>query len=136
MFVCVDSLDARAFLIPALEERGLPFIDAGLGLEIAAGALLGQVRVTTSTPLMHEHARNRIPASANASDIYRSNIQIADLNALAAALAVTRYKRLRGFYCDTEGEYNSVFAIDGNVMINSDYNDPVSRPQKKEFSNV
>ena len=121
VFVCVDSLDARAFLIPALEERDIPFIDAGLGLTLAGEALLGQVRVTTSTAIMREHARSRIPATADESDIYRSNIQIADMNALAAALAVARYKRLRGFYLDNEGEYNSIFALDGNTMINTDH---------------
>jgi hypothetical protein len=42
------------------------------------------------------------------------------MNALAAALAVARYKRLRGFYAGSEGEYNSIFAIDGNAMINTD----------------
>ena len=120
VFVCVDSLIARAFLIPFLQDRGLPFIDAGLGIERIGDALLGQVRITTSTPKKHDHARGRIPASADDNDLYRSNIQIADMNALAAALAVARYKRLRGFYVDSEGEYNSIFAIDGNAMINTD----------------
>lgn len=32
VFLCVDSIEARRFLVPALEERCLSFIDAGLGL--------------------------------------------------------------------------------------------------------
>lgn len=32
------------------------------------------------------------------ADLYRTNIQIAELNALNACLAVIRYKQLRGFY--------------------------------------
>ena len=126
VFVCVDSFDARAFLIPALEERDIPFIDAGLGLELTGDAIMGQVRVTTGTSKQRSHCRNRIPAAAGDSDIYRSNIQIADMNALAAAFAVIRYKRLRGFYVDTESEYNSIYAIDGNVIINTDH--PVAVP--------
>jgi hypothetical protein len=33
-------------------------------------------------------------------DVYRTNIQIAELNALNAAIAVIRFKQLRGFYVD------------------------------------
>jgi hypothetical protein len=120
-FVCVDTLDARTFLIPALQEREIPFIDAGLGLELAGDAILGQIRVTTSTSKQGAHCQSRIPAAAGDSEIYRSNLQIADMNALAAALAVIRYKRLRGFYVDSEGEYNSIYVVDGNDVINTDH---------------
>ena len=123
VFLCVDSVEARGFLVPALEERDLPFIDAGLGLSIVDEKLLGMVRVTTSTPSMrsHVHSRGRIPTKAAGDDIYRSNIQISDMNALAAALAVMRWKRLVGFYLDLEGEYHSTFTVDGNALINADF---------------
>ena len=125
VFLCVDSVEARGFLVPALEERGLPFIDAGLGLSIADGSLMGLVRVTTSTPSMraHVHEKGRIPTVGGELDIYRSNIQIADINALAAALAVMRWKRLRGFYLDLEGEYHTTYAVDGNHILNEDHRD-------------
>ncbi|RUN78430.1 hypothetical protein EJC47_00710 [Sphingomonas sp. TF3] len=123
VFICLDSIDARASLIPELEARGLPFIDAGLGLRLAEGQVMGQVRVTTSTPTMrgHVHEHSRIPvAGGDDDDLYRSNIQVADLNRLAATLAVIQYKQLRGFYADSEAEYHSVYAIDGNTIINAD----------------
>ena len=107
VFVCLDSVEVRASLIPELEMRGLPFIDAGLGLRLADGQVMGQVRVTTSTPAMraHVHDHARIPiASGGDNDLYRSNIQVADLNRLAATLAVIQYKQLRGFYADSEAE--------------------------------
>lgn len=50
VFICVDSVEARAFLIPELEARDLGFIDSGLGLRLIDDRLMGQVRVTTSTP--------------------------------------------------------------------------------------
>lgn len=37
---------------------------------------------------------------------------------LNAALAVTRFKRLFGFYLDLEHELNSCYTIDGNHMLN------------------
>lgn len=123
VFVCLDSIEARAFLIPELEKRDLPFIDSGLGLRLVGDRLMGQVRITTSTPAMreHVHAKARIPlVGSDDDDLYRSTIQVADLNRLAATLAVIQYKQLRGFYADTEAEYHSVYAVDGNIIVNAD----------------
>ncbi|WP_174291079.1 ThiF family adenylyltransferase [Sphingomonas bacterium] len=123
VFVCVDSVAARAFIIPTLEARELPYIDCGLGLSLVDDRLIGLVRVTTSTPAMrdHVHAKGRIPMTGDADDeLYRSNIQVADLNMLAATLAVIQYKQLRGFYLDTEAEYHTIYSTDGNTIINDD----------------
>jgi hypothetical protein len=45
---------------------------------------------------------------------------VADLNALNAALAVIRWKKLFGFYSDLEEEHHSVYVIDGNSIANED----------------
>jgi len=123
VFICLDSVEARALLIPALEARDLPFIDAGLGLRLVDDRVMGQVRVTTSTPAMRRHVHDyaRIPvAGGDEDDLYRSNIQVADLNRLAATLAVIQYKQLRGFYADSEAEYHCVYTVDGNMILNAD----------------
>lgn len=122
-FLCVDSVEARAEIVPALQAREIPFIDTGIGLTLVDDKLIGMVRVTTSTPSVRGDtvARGRIPIETTGADIYRSNIQISDMNALAAALAVMRWKRLRGFYLDLEGEYHATFAVDGNHMLNEDH---------------
>lgn len=123
VFVCVDSVAARASIIPELETRDLPFIDCGLGLSLVDDRLMGLLRVTTSTPAMRGHIRagDRIPLTGDADDeLYRSNIQVADLNMLAGTLAVIQYKQLRGFYLDTETEYHAIYSTDGNAIINAD----------------
>ena len=123
VFVCVDSVAARAFIIPALEARNLPYIDCGLGLSLVDDRLMGLVRVTTSTPMMrgHVHDKERIPMAGNADDdLYRSNIQVADLNMLAGTLAVIQFKQLRGFYLDTAAEYHAIYSTDSNAIINDD----------------
>lgn len=123
VFCCVDSVEARAFIIPALEAMDVPFIDCGLGLTLVDDQLMGLVRVTTSTPAMraHIHDKGRIPVTGrDDDDIYRSNIQVADLNTLAATLGIIQYKQLRGFYLDTEAEYHAVYSTDGNHIINED----------------
>lgn len=82
-----------------------------------------ELRVTTSTPTMRDHVwdRRRIPLAADpAADPYETNIQVVELNALNAALAVIRWKRLYGFYMDTEAEHFSTYAIDGNHIVNDD----------------
>jgi hypothetical protein len=49
---------------------------------------------------------------------YALNIQIADLNALNAALAVIKWKKLFGFYVDLDAEHHCSYTIDGNALIN------------------
>src|SRR3546814_340412 len=123
VFLCLDAGEAKAAIIAELERLGLPFIDVGMGLHLVDGALVGQLRVTTSTPAMRDQvrAKGRIPLEgAGLDDIYARNIQVADLNMLNAAFAVLRWKRLRGFYVDLEEEHFSLFTLDGNHLLNED----------------
>jgi hypothetical protein len=122
VFLTVDKGPARRLLVSKLEEFGTPFIDVGLGVYEVDGLLGGMVRTTTSTPeqRQHVHDRNRIPFSGGEANDYRFNIQIADLNALNAALAVIRWKKLAGFYLDQEHEHFSLYQIGGNNIINED----------------
>lgn len=123
VFLCLDDPGCKAAIIERLEDWGTPFVDAGMGLDATAAGLTGTVRVTTSTPAMRDHVwdRRRIPMTAEGlPDPYVSSIQVADLNALNAALAVIRWKRLAGFYADLGGEHFSLYSIDGNSMINEE----------------
>lgn len=124
VFVCIDSDPVRASLVRLLEARGLTFIDTGMGLiTVRPGEQVqGQARVTTSTPTTRDAARRHLPSRTAAGkqpdDAYQTNIQMVELNALSAALAVVRWKKLRGFYSDTESETTSIYAVDGNAIIN------------------
>ncbi|MDT9598637.1 ThiF family adenylyltransferase [Sphingosinicella rhizophila] len=123
VFLCLDAGEAKAAIIAELERLGLPFIDVGMGLHLVDDALVGQLRVTTSTPAMRDQirAKGRIPlVGAGLDDIYARNIQVADLNMLNAAFAVLRWKRLRKFYVDLEEEHFSLFTLDGNHLLNED----------------
>lgn len=119
VFVAVDKGDIRKIASEKLQEFGIPFVDVGMGILEIDGALLGQLRVTTSNPGKPIHVQN---ASAlpdvGAEDHYTTNIQIADLNALNAALAVIKWKKSRGFYIDLEAEHETLYQIDGNCLIN------------------
>ena len=43
--------------------------------------------------------------------MYRTNIQISELNALNAALAIIRYKQIRGFYFDDTSYIHLLFNL-------------------------
>jgi len=123
VFLAMDGGDAKRAIILKLEEDGTPFIDVGLGVVDSVGALTGIVRVTASTAGNRSHVwdKQRIPLQEpGPENDYDQNIQIADLNALNAALAVIKWKKLCGFYHDLEMEMFSAYAIDGNDMINED----------------
>lgn len=120
-FVCIDGGEGKAAVIQALEERNIPFVDVGIGVQLIDDRLIGVVRTTTSRPGMRGHLRTRVSfGDADFGNEYDTNIQIAELNALNAAFAVIKWKKLRGVYLDLEGEHHSTFTIDGNSMINDD----------------
>ena len=124
VFLCLDKGSQKQAIVDRLEAWGTAFIDVGMGVQLVDDALLGVVRVTTSTPQKRDHIRDkkRIPfTDGDGHNEYSQNIQIADLNALNASLAVIRWKRLCGFYKDLEGEHFSAYEIDGNHLLNEDH---------------
>ncbi len=123
-FICVDRGEAKRPVIKKLEELDIPFIDVGMGIELVDDQLQGVVRVTASAPDKRDHVRGkkRIGLSGGGADgVYSQNIQIAELNALNAALAVIKWKKLFGFYRDLENEHFSAYTLDGNSIVNEDH---------------
>ncbi len=123
VFLCMDARPGKEIVVRKLEEFGIPFIDTGMGLEDSDAGIRGIVRVTTSTPEKRGHVweKNRIPMGGGDADaVYATNIQVADLNALNAMMAVIRWKKLFGFYADLECEHFAAYTIDGNATANDD----------------
>jgi Domain of unknown function (DUF6791)/ThiF family len=122
VFLCMEG-DAKKAIIEHLEARDKPFIDVGMGLYSTDDAIGGTVRVTTSTreKREHVHVKHRIPlGDRRAGQEYEQNIQIADLNALNASLAVIKWKKLYGFYGDLKKEFHSTYTVDGNLLLSED----------------
>lgn len=122
VFLCMEGAGKRP-IVEKLEAMNIPFVDVGMGLTVHNQSLRGQVRTTTSTPVKreHVHAGKRI-AFMTADDVneYDRNIQIVELNALNAAYAVIKFKKLFGFYDDDTHEHFSVFVVAGAETINED----------------
>ncbi len=117
-FLCMEAGDAKRMAVEKLEAMGISFIDVGMGLELVDGSLGGILRVSASVPGDRATFRSRVSLASGGNDVYASNIQVADLNMLNAALAVIKWKKMRGFYRDLEGELQSTYTTDANFLDN------------------
>jgi hypothetical protein len=123
VFLCLDSGEMKDAIMAALEKAGIPFIDVGMGIVKKDDALSGILRATTSTAAKRDHirAKGRISfAPAVGKNEYSQNIQVADLNALNATLAVIKWKKHFGFYHDLHKEHHTTFVIETNKLGNED----------------
>jgi len=121
IFICLDKGSTKKCIVEKLEEWGTSFIDVGMGLQLVDESLTGVLTVTASTIEQRKHIKDRVSFSDdNEGNEYSQNIQIADLNALNAALAVVRWKKTCGFYKDFEKEFFCAYSVNGNILINED----------------
>lgn len=119
VFVAIDDAAAKKPIIDALIEFEVPFVDAGMGILEVDGRLTGIVRTTFAAPQQSLHVGNHVSfGEIEREDDYRTNIQIAELNALNACMAVIRWKKHLGFYADLAGEGHSVFSVSTNHIVN------------------
>jgi len=120
-FVCVDKGSSRVGIFDLLMKMSIPFIDVGMGLSRKHGTLDGMLRVTYySTERAHElREKGLSPLIDDPIDLYRTNIQIGELNALNACLAVVRFKQVRGFYFDELSHHHLLFGV-GDLKIAGD----------------
>ena len=112
-FVCVDKGTSRAGIFDLLISMGIPFIDVGMGLRRKNGSLNGMIRTTYFSSEDGQKVREKglVPLTDNPDDMYRTNVQIGELNALNACLAVIRFKQLRGFYLEETPNNHLLFEI-------------------------
>jgi Domain of unknown function (DUF6791)/ThiF family len=117
-FVCIDDGEARAEICDMLTRLGIDFIDVGMGVEKEEGSLDGLIRTTLFSAETAAKAITEVPLDRRTEEgAYRTFVQIVELNALNAAIAVLRYKQLRGFYTDEAGYRNSLVSIGSSNWI-------------------
>ena len=113
-FVCVDKGSSREEIFNLLIRMKIPFIDVGMGLDRDNGLISGTLRTTSFSKESAEDVLQKQLAPLNdlPEDVYKKNIQISELNALNACLAIIKYKQLRKFYADDSDFYHMLFTID------------------------
>lgn len=115
VFVAAADAEQRPAIMEWLTERGIPFIDVGMGIEETEGRLSGLVRVTTHFP---EVSGRHGPQAAPGPEDYDRNIQIADLNALNAQFAVIAWKKFLGYYADHTPAVETLYAVFTGEVVN------------------
>lgn len=120
-FVFLAAADAkeRPAIMAWLREHGIPFIDVGMGLSLEETGLTGLIKATLYLP-DSDIALPTQPARPSDEGDYSSNIQVADLNALNALLAVIQWKRWLGFYATHEAANETVYKLFLNELRNGD----------------
>lgn len=123
LFICVDKGPARKLISEFLQQNAIPFVDCGMDLKIDRGrseSIYGQCRVTLCTPQQNDHFDSCAPFMEEAGDaLYDQNIQVADMNALNAILAVIRWKQYFGFYTDQMGAHQQVHSVSTQSLSRS-----------------
>lgn len=121
-FVAVDKGSSRKRIIDLLIAKNIPFIDVGMGLRRHGGPISGTVRTTYFPRDSGQIVRSKgyVPETDPPDDVYKSNIQIAELNALNAALAVLRFKQIRGFYAGPVHLNQLLLTLDNLSLLSPD----------------
>lgn len=118
IFLALDSAEAKKPIIDYMVQNNMPFVDLGMGITMVDNSLRGTIRKTLVTPENKNHL-NKIATSKQADeDLYASNIQISELNALNAIMGIITWKKLYKFYLSDEIYHNSTFIIDEKRIHN------------------
>lgn len=116
-FICVDNEAARANIIKLLTDNEIPYVDSGMGLSVANGGIRGTVRCTADFQPQKLSSVSPVPVQQFEDDPYSTNIQIAELNALNAALAVIKWKKNLGFYLDQMVRAKDIYSVDCGGVV-------------------
>ena len=105
VFIAVDDIKVRRKLQNAITRKGILHLAVGIGIEIEGAQndqLGGNVKIEINFQDPHEldstERNDGTSENDEEDDVYRSNIQTAELNMLAAAIAITEWKAKRTIY--------------------------------------
>lgn len=118
IFLAIDRSEAKKTIIDHLMASKIPFVDLGMGISVVGTSLRGTIRKTLVTPDNESYVGKVTMGPVKDEDIYSTNIQISELNALNAILGVITWKKLCGFYLTEDLFFNSMFIIDEEEILN------------------
>lgn len=111
VFLAIDSGEHKKAITDYLFGNSIKFIDTGIDVnDIDGRGLIGMTRATIVSDFNYEVISSNISfQEADGDNLYQSNIQTADLNALCALNAVIEWKKLMAFYIDNNRKSNYVY---------------------------
>jgi len=125
VFISIDNGESKKVIIDNLLEKNIPFVDVGLGIRVHDNKLDGIIRTTSFDGNRKEHIDKTISFKNRDDEDYVSNIQIAELNAFNAVMAIFKWKKHFGVYNDEINELHSVYQISANMLVKRFHNDEV-----------
>ena len=124
-FVCIDQLaegdsPRQDVVYGALTEVGVPFIDSGVGISVEGRAVRGAV-TTSAYDAGSVDWKEAIPnARAEGIESGYRNVQLPEVNALAASLAVMEWRRRTGQYASESGSFLHKFRLGKPSIVTAD----------------
>lgn len=132
VFLCVDRNDVRNFIGRFLRDQSVPFVDVGMDILLnrETNSLYGSCRSTLITPAKSDHFEKHVASlgTDDGDDVYKSNIQVADMNAFNAIIAVMMWKQHCGFYENPHKPHHIIFAVNLNSMARAETSEGVVSP--------
>jgi hypothetical protein len=122
VFLAMEGGATKRTLVDALEAMDKPFVNASLGVKKpgAGDKLQAIVEINGSTVDNRTIFRETVDfGELDPDDPYAENIQVADLNALNAAMAVLWWKKWAGVYVSSKQTYSTLI----NVYFDALYTD-------------
>lgn len=117
VFICIDSGIARKIITNYLVSEEIPFIDAGMGLQNINDTINGQIRITVFDKTNYDRIPVYLDFDEDGDDVYNTNIQIAECNALNAAIAVMEWKKYFRIYENVNSKCQNVYSIEIGEMV-------------------
>ena len=114
VFINIDNGTVKKIIVDFLIKNKTPFIDTGIDIKEIENNLIASVRVTYCDG--NKDIISRISFNDENDDIYSSNIQISELNSLAAIKAIIKWKKINKIYMDNNNKNNLVYDTnDGEI---------------------
>ena len=117
VFICIDSGIARKIITDYLVSEEIPFIDAGMGLQNINDTINGQIRITVFNKTNYDRIPVYLDFDEDGDDVYNTNIQLAEGNALNAAIAVMEWKKYFRIYENVNSKCQNVYSIEMGEMV-------------------
>ena len=116
VFLAIDKTEIRTALCEKLEQTGVPFVDVGMGIERRQGRVRGSCQVFYSG---EDSGRWRIgiPTVEGVGEEEYYELQLADLGALNAALAVGTWRRHIEQYEEEKKDWLIRYSIESNELL-------------------
>ncbi len=120
VFISIDSGIARNLIVDYLVSEKIPFIDTGIGLQNINNTINGLIRTTVFDKNNYDRISAYIDFDEDGDDVYNTNIQIAECNALNATIAVIEWKKYFNIYENANSKCQNVYSIEMGEIVHED----------------